>query len=227
MPPLNFTTTDKSSVANGVKILTYGESGIGKTALCSTAPAPFLISAEGGELSIREFKIPMAKVTTVADLVDLHQWCQFSHHASHFETICIDSVTEIAETVLANAKIVIKDGRQIYGALFDQMLATLKGFRDLTGKHVYMTAQMEHNKDPITGVSKYGPAMPGQKLGPKSPYLYDEVFYMGVGQTPQGVSYRYLGTQPTLKYHAKDRSGVLAPIEQPNLTYIINKILGK
>ena len=58
---LNFTTTDRAAQLNGVKVLVYGQAGAGKTVLASTAPAPFLISAEGGELSLRNVQIPMVK----------------------------------------------------------------------------------------------------------------------------------------------------------------------
>jgi hypothetical protein len=88
-----------------------------------------------------------------------------------------------------------------------------------------MVAKMEPTKDELTGVVKYGPAMPGSKLAVKLPYFFDEVFRMGTNKTPQGVEYRFLQTQPDLQYEAKDRSGCLDPIEPPNLANIFNKML--
>lgn len=223
---LNFTTTDRAAQLNGVKILVYGQAGAGKTVLASTAPAPFLISAEGGELSLRNVQIPMVKVTTVDDLRDVYDWCARSNDAKQFQTICIDSLSEIAEVVLNNAKRQVKDPRQAYGELIEKMETTIRLFRDLPSKNVYMSAKMEPTKDELTGVVKYGPAMPGSKLGAKLPYFFDEVFRLGINKTPQGESYRFLQTQPDLQYEAKDRSGVLAPVEPPHLTQLFSKILG-
>ena len=223
---LNFTTTDKAAQLNGVKVLVYGQAGAGKTVLASTAPAPFLISAEGGELSLRTMQIPMVKVTTVEDLRDVYAWCERSAEAKQFQTICIDSLSEIAEVVLNNAKRQVKDPRQAYGELIEKMETTIRMFRDLPGRNVYMSAKMEPTKDELTGVVKYGPAMPGSKLGTKLPYFFDQVCRLGINKAPNGECYRFLQTQPDLQYEAKDRSGVLAAVEPPHLAQLFNKILG-
>lgn len=223
---LNFTTTDKAAQLNGVKLLVYGQAGAGKTVLASTAPAPFLISAEGGELSLRNVQMPMAKVTTVDDLRDIYAWCEQSREAKQFQTICIDSLSEIAEVVLNNAKRQVKDPRQAYGELIEKMETTIRMFRDLPGRNVYMSAKMEPTKDELTGVVKYGPAMPGKQLAVKLPYFFDEVFRLGINKTTQGESYRFLQTQPDMQYEAKDRSGALAAVEPPHLAQLFNKILG-
>jgi len=223
---LNFTTTSEATSKHGVKILTYGRAGVGKTTLCATAPNPVIVSAESGLLSLAGHNIPVIEIKTVEDLIDAHNWCQRSEEAKQFETFCIDSVSEIGEVVLANAKAQAKDPRQAYGELIDKMTTTLKAFRDLSGKHVYMAAKMEPVKDDFTGVTRYMPAMPGTKLGPQMPYLFDEVFYLGINKDTEGQEYRFLLTQPDYQYDAKDRSGTLDPIERPDLKFIIEKILG-
>lgn len=223
---LKFTTTDKAAQLNGVKVLVYGQAGAGKTVLASTAPAPFLISAEGGELSLRHVQMPMVKVTTVDDLRDVYAWCERSAEAKQFQTICIDSLSEIAEVVLNNAKRQVKDPRQAYGELIEKMETTIRMFRDLPGRNVYMSAKMEPTKDELTGVVKYGPAMPGKQLAVKLPYFFDQVFRLGINKTTQGESYRFLQTQPDMQYEAKDRSGALAAVEPPHLAQLFNKILG-
>jgi hypothetical protein len=222
---LKFTTTDQASAANGVKVLVYSDAGIGKTVLCSTAPSPIILSAESGELSLRKMRIPMIEITTVQDLVDAHQWLQNSAEARQFQTVCIDSLSEVAEVVLNNAKRQVKDPRQAYGELIEKMESVIRSYRDLAGKNVYMAAKMEPNKDELTGSVKYGPAMPGSKLAVKLPYFFDEVFRLGINKTPAGESYRFLQTQPDLQYQAKDRSGCLDAVEPPNLTHVFNKIL--
>lgn len=223
---LQFTTTSAAGADAGIKTLVYGPAGVGKTCLCATAPYPIIFSAEAGLLSLRHFNIPVVVIKSVNDLTEAHAWFTQSHEARQFQTGCLDSVSEIAETILSNAKRQVKDPRQAYGELAEKTLATIKAFRDTHGKHIYMTAKMEPMKDEMTGIVKYSAAMPGRQLGPQLPYLFDEVFRLGVQKTAQGQEYRFLQTSLDLQYDAKDRSGALAPIEQPDLTHIFNKIQG-
>lgn len=235
-----------SSVEGGIKCLVYSDAGIGKTVLTATAPAPLLISAESGTLSLRKknlerlygvntpgitYDIPCIFIQGMKDLNDAYQWCASSAEAKQFQTICLDSISEIGEVVLANAKLGVKDPRQAYGELLNQMTTLIRCFRDLNGKHVYMAAKMETMKDEMTGAVKYGPSFPGAKLGPQSSYFFDEVWKLSTGMTAaQGnkpaESYRYLQTQPDMQNVAKDRSGSLAPVIAPHLGHAFSTILG-
>lgn len=229
---LQFSTTSEVSVNNGVKMLIYGRSGAGKTMLTATAPAPLMLSAESGLLSlskanqIRVFKkhvdIPIILIRTLEDLMEAYQFVTESEHAKDFQTVVLDSATEIAEVVLNHAKANSKDPRQAYGDLIDKMGVVFRSFRDIQGKHVVFIAKEETRGQ--NDATLYGPAMPGSKLSQQVPYLFDEVFHMGVGETPEKVKYRFLQTNIDLQYDAKDRSGALEFIEEPDLTKIINKI---
>ncbi len=223
---LQFTTTDRSASDSGVKVLVYGQAGVGKTVLASTAPAPIILSAESGLLSLRRTSIPVILINHINDLNDSLQWLLNSAEARQFQTVCLDSLSEVAEVVLNNAKRQVKDPRQAYGELIEKMELTVRAFRDIPGKNVYMSAKLEPIKDELTGIVKYAPSMPGSKLGTKMPYFFDEVFRLGINKTPQGQEYRFLQTQPDLQYEAKDRSGVLASVEEPNLAKIFSKIQG-
>jgi hypothetical protein len=220
----------------------FARAGLGKTTLTATAPTPVLISAESGLLSLRRdnlerlfgvntpgitYNIPVIQITTIQDLTEVEMWARQSHEAAQFQTICLDSLTEIGEQVLANAKMQVKDPRQAYGELIEKMNITVKAFRDLSGKHVYMSAKEERVKDEATGVALAGPSMPGTKLGPQLPYLFDEVFNLGTSQNPTTKEhYRFLRTRPDFNVDAKDRSGALDEVEYPHLGNIFNKIMG-
>ncbi len=223
---LNFTTTDRAAENNGIKALVYGDSGVGKTVLCATAPAPLIISAEAGLLSLAKVSIPVLVVNNIVDLNDIYKWITESAEAKQFQTICLDSISEIGEKVLANSKLIVKDPRMAYGEMAEKLLLLVKAYRDLPYRNVYFSAKMEKDKDEVSGMMLYQPMMPGKKIGPQLPYLFDEVFRLGVGKDQQGKDYRFLQTSADLQYVAKDRSGTLAAIEQPNLTYIFNKIKG-
>lgn len=236
---LEFTMTSQAAVANGVKCLIYANSGMGKTLLCATAPAPVVISAESGLLVLNKrniekvfgvatpgitYDLPVIKINTVQDLVDALAWLQ-TPQAANFQTVCIDSISEIGEVVLNNAKRQVKDPRQAYGELIEKMQSVIRAYRDLPGKNVYMACKQELIKDDVTGITSYGPSMPGSKLGPSMPYFFDEVFKLGVNKDQTGASFRYLQTSADLQNMAKDRSGALDVMEPPHLAYVFNKIL--
>lgn len=220
-------TTNQIALAHGVKCIVYGPSGVGKTRLVATAPSPLLISAESGLLSLRGFEIPVYPVTSLETLTAAYNWLAQSAEAKQYLTICVDSITEIAEVCLSDAKTRFKDPRSAYGDLIDRMTLILKSFRDLPNKHVYMSAKLERYVDGVNGSIFHQPMMPGKQLGPALPYLFDEVFHMGIAKDAEGKDYRYLRTALDFQYEAGDRSGKLDPFEKPDLTYIFNKIAGE
>lgn len=222
---IKLTTTRQAALLNGVKVLVYGKAGHGKTRLCETAPQPIIISAEAGLLSLRHTDIPVIEIATIQDLDDALAWAKDSAESKQFWTICVDSISEIGEVVLSNAKKSSKDPRQAYGELIDKMGTIIRGFRDLPGKHVYISAKQEVIKDDFSGLSTYGPGMPGSKMGPAMPYFFDEVFRLGIGKLQDGSEYRFLQTRPDMQYDAKDRSGCLDMLEPPDLSGVFNKII--
>jgi hypothetical protein len=185
-----------------------------------------VISAEAGLLSLARYKIPGASVRTLDEIGEVWQWVTGSAEAKQFATICIDSSTEIAEVLLQTLKASNKDPRKAYGELLDKLMLLLRAFRDIVGKHVYITAKEEWAKDEASGALRFQPMMPGQKLGQQLPYLFDEVFRLIVARDQQGKKQHMICTQADYQYEGKDRSGCLDPFEQPNLTAIINKITG-
>lgn len=223
-PGLVITTTDKINLSKGIKSCVYGRSGIGKTRLLATAPAPIIVSAEGGLLSLRDKSIPAIEINTLDDLNRAHDYLS-GPGGNAYHTIGVDSLSDIAEKVLANAKKGTKDGRQAYGVLADQMWQTIWAFRDLVGKQVVMIAKAQYVKDDATGVTRWAPMMPGKNLTQGLAYQFDEVFHLG-SYRGAGGEFIALQTQADLSYEAKDRSGALDFFEYPDLTAVFNKIYG-
>lgn len=217
----------QAAAIHGIKCLVYGKAGHGKTYLARTAPKPIMLSAESGMLSLRDVDIPVMIIKSVEDLTNAYNWIVTSKEGAEYDTIYIDSISEIGEVVLANAKTQSKDPRAAYGELIEKMMMTIKAFRDISGKHVVMVAKQASVTDAVSGTVTYGPSMPGARLGSELPYLFDEVFQIGIGKTPDGVEYRYLRTHPDIQSEAKDRSGILDALEPPDLTHVFNKILNQ
>ena len=177
--------------ANGVKLLVYGNAGSGKTSLIPTLPNPVVFSAEGGLLSIADADVPFVEVSSYDTLMEAYKWVTGSDEAKHFESIALDSISEIAEVVLNHEKKIAKDPRQAYGAMQEQMSDIIRAFRDIPNKHVYFTAKCEKATDE-TGRILYAPSMPGNKTGQQLPYFFDEVLALRVEKDQEGVAQRAL-----------------------------------
>ena len=222
---INVKTTGSLS-ANGVKVLCYGAAGAGKTSLIKTLPNPNVLSAEGGLLSIQDADLPYIEITDMATLQEAYKWLTESADAKGFQSVALDSISEIAEVVLNAEKKATKDPRQAYGAMQEQMADIIRAFRDIGGKNVYMSAKLEKTQDE-QGRILYGPSMPGNKTGQALPYFFDEVLALRVEKDADGNTQRALMCDSDGLWLAKDRSGKLAAWEAPDLGAIIAKIGGK
>ena len=205
------------------KFLVYGGAGAGKTSLIRTLDGKVLIcSAEAGLLSIAGFKCDVAEITSVEDMRDVHRLLSSNKHP--YDWVVLDSLSEIAEQILAGEKARTKDPRQAYGAVIDQTVALCRAFRDLKCG-VYFTAKEERVKDEGTGRMIHQISMPGARLSGQLPYLFDEVFRLvTVKEKDTGELQRWLQTQPEPTADAKDRSGKLDAYEAADLGAIVRKI---
>jgi phage nucleotide-binding protein len=210
---------------NGVKVCVYGASGAGKTSLIRTLPNPVVLSAESGLLSIRDADIPFIEITSMEELQEAYMWCRDSEEAKGFETVALDSISEVAEVVLNHELKKNKDGRAAYGELNTTMTELIRAFRDLPKKHVYFSAKLEKSQDE-TGRLLYNPSMPGKSLTQSLPYLMDEILALRVERDSDGVNQRAIMCDTDGLWLAKDRSGKLEPWEAPDLGEIIRKIGG-
>lgn len=211
--------------SSGIKVLVYAHAGAGKTSLIPTLPSPVVLSAEGGLLSIAGADVPYIEISSMATLKEAYMWAAESAEAAQFQSIALDSISEIAEVVLNYEKKNTKDPRQAYGAMQEQMTDIIRAFRDLPGRHVYMTAKLDKAQDE-QGRMLYSPSMPGNKTGQQLPYFFDEVFALRVEKDAEGNPVRALMTQSDGLWLAKDRSGKLDAWEAPDLGAIIAKIGG-
>lgn len=221
---INVKTTGGLS-ASGVKLLVYGQAGAGKTSLIKTLPNPIVLSAEGGLLSIQDADLPYIEIGSLDDLMEVYEWMS-SPEGMKYESIALDSISEIAEVVLNAEKKTAKDPRQAYGAMQEHMSDVIRAFRDIPGRHIYMSAKLEKSQDEM-GRILYAPSMPGNKVGQSLPYFFDEVLALRVEKDAEGNTQRALMCDSDGLWTAKDRSGKLSTWEAPDLSEIIAKIGGK
>lgn len=221
---VNLRNTNDVSIS-GVKLLVYGAAGAGKTYLIKTLPDPIILSAEAGLLSIRGTNLPYFAIESMADLNEAYSWLTSSDEAKKYQSVALDSISEIAEVVLSAEKKTAKDPRQAYGEMADQMADLVRAFRDLPGKHVYFSAKVEKAQDEM-GRILYAPSMPGNKFAQQMPYFFDEVLALRMEKISDGDIQRALMCESDGIWTAKDRSGQLSPWEEPDLGAIIRKIGG-
>lgn len=218
-------TSDVST--NGIKCVLYGGSGTGKTVMSATAPNPIIISAEKGLLSLAGKDIPYIEVSNVHSIGEAYKYCV----DSEFDTIILDSLSEITVTALAEFKknLIAEsasgkiDARQAYGKVAESIGAMIRNFRDIEGKNVVLIAKERRYEDEDSGIVTFEPYMPGKVLPFDLPYLVDEVFCLQISRKGE----RYVQTLADRKRPCKDRSGKLDDNEHPNFTDIFNKILGE
>ncbi|AIM40755.1 Sak4-like ssDNA annealing protein [Idiomarinaceae phage 1N2-2] len=215
----------KGLSSNGVKLLVYGQAGAGKTSLIKTLPNPVVLSAEGGLLSIADADLPYIEISDMESLNEAYEWLT-SEEGKQFDSVALDSISEIAEVVLSAEKKKTKDPRQAYGALQEIMGDLIRSFRDLPGKHVYFSAKLEKSQDEM-GRMLYAPSMPGNKLAQGLPFFFDEVLALRVEKDGEGNTQRALMCDSDGLWTAKDRSGKLESWEAPDLGEIIRKIGGE
>lgn len=187
---------------NGVKILVYGAAGVGKTRLIATMPDPVILSAEAGLLSIAGSNIPVIEISSFAELQEAWTWLSESEEGKKLNP-CLDSLSEIGETILSAAKKKASDPRQAYGAMQDDCTSLIRAFRDLPGRHVCFTAKLD-DSEPMNR-----PSMPGKSLTRELPYFFDEVFAVRAEKDGEGNDMHIIQTSADAYWTAKDRSGKL------------------
>ena len=209
----------------GAKILVYGMAGAGKTYLARTAPGKVLvISAEAGLLSIRDAQnVEAIEVKSAAEVVEVYEALRSGK--LQYDTVCLDSISEISELLLQAEKAKHKDARKAYGEVQESVTNVMRAFRDLQMHVMFICKEDKVNND---GVFEQAPKMVGTKLGQSITYFFDEVLALRVIEDTDAegnpVQARWLQTRIGQGYVAKDRSGKLEAFEEPNLTKLIEKL---
>ena len=129
-------TTSKAE-ASHIRVLVFGRSGAGKTTMIKTAPKPVILTSEKKLFALKDVEIPTMIIESVEDMEEAVDFLATSKKARKFETVCIDSLSDIAETQLADLKKQYTDPRRAYGDLADIIFEQLRKLREIESKHIY------------------------------------------------------------------------------------------
>lgn len=208
-------------VNQGVKCVVYGGAGVGKTRLCATAPRPIIISAESGLLSLADVDVDYIEISKLSQLDEAYRALKAS---DEYDTICLDSLSEICEVLMEEFLPNHKDARQAYGEMARSVVPMLRKFRDIKGKNTVFTSKLISIKDEDSGKVTEELFLPGKVLSNQVPYMVDELFCLRTDRKGNPI----LQTQPDRTRFCKDRSGALKPEEtEMDLTKIFERIMEK
>lgn len=208
----------------GVKSLIFGGPGSGKTPLLNTAPRPVLCVIEPGMLSMRNSSIPAWEAYTPERFEEFFSWLMQSAEAKAFDTVGIDSISQLAEIYLTKMLGMHKDGRKAYGEMSRKIMEYMNALYYMPQKHIYLIAKQMSVEE--SGSLKRKPYFPGQDLNVKVPHMYDEILHLGMERVPQFQQpVNAIRTRETFDCVARDRSGMLDEIEEPHLEKLFTKAM--
>ena len=204
----------------------YGPSGSGKTFSATTIPGKMLIvSAEKGLRTLVEL-MPDADVAEIDKLDDLREAYEYLSDKQHgYDVVLIDSLSEVGEMALQEAKKATKDGRQAYMTMADTVAGIIKSFNELPLTTIFI-AQEERVANEMIGQVDYlyAPSIPGKSFMAKVPYKLDFVFCLRTRLDTEGKIERAFQTGPNGDYLAKSRSQRLETFESASWEQIFNKL---
>ena len=202
----------------------------------TTPKKVFVVSAESGLLCVQDLLtqglIDGGTIDEPDDINKVKTYCLSNEFKSAgYEWIFIDSLTEIGSIYEKQAKRNHPDGRdafKMWGDYSDKITEMIKAFRDMSNYNVIMTClevpeSIGEGKNTITRIA---PDIAGSKIKNRLTSYFDEVFHMEKIVNNNGKDVVVFSTQRPVGL-AKDRSGKLNAIEEPNLLKIQQKILGR
>jgi AAA domain-containing protein len=152
-----------------------------------------------------------------------------------YDTLFVDSLTAASRLSFAWAELQPeavsdrgrKDLRAIYGQHARTMLGWLNQLQHARGRNVVFVSVLEKNVDDLN-VATWQPQIEGGKTGRELPAIVDEIVTMTWIDFGDRKPVRaFVCTNPNpWGYPAKDRSGRLDQLEQPNLGALIEKLTG-
>lgn len=207
----------------GVKGVIYGGPGTGKTPIMLTAPNAVGIVSEPGMLSIRHSNMPIWTAETYIRIKEFFDWVSKSNEPrQYFQTICVDSGSQMAEIILKEEQAANKDGRRAYMMMSQKVMAIFDTLYYLQGMNVFIICKEGNFED--NGMTKFRPFFPGQDLYVKTPHLYDEIFRIEDANIG-GQMRKAFRTKNAYNCIARDRIGKLNEVEPTDLAHIISKSL--
>lgn len=210
--------------SSGVKAVIFGAAGSGKTPLIATAPRPVLLATEPGMLSLKGCNVPTYQAYTAAKIDEFFAWLKNSNETKNFDTIAVDSTSQMADIYLQEAKKTIKHGLQQYGDMAERTMKNLRDLYFLQQKHTYLIAKEEIKT--VNNTNYRRPFFPGQLLPIEVPHQFDAILHLAkvniLGVQGEQLAFRCVGSYDVM---ARERTGKAAEFEQPHFGNLVTKLM--
>ena len=213
----------------GVKAIVFGPAGTGKTPILNTAPRPVLLATEAGLLSMRGSNIPTYAAFTSKAIDEFFSWFFNSSETKNFDTLGIDSGSQIADIYL-NAALQgtskqgnKKHGMAAYGEMATNTMEHLRTLYYTRYKHVYMICKEEIADVDYQTLRR--PYFPGKVLPIDVPHLYDFILRLAKANVPgagETLAFQCVGNMNVL---ARNRTGNLNEYEPPHFGNLVAKAM--
>lgn len=210
----------------GVKAIIFGPPGAAKTPLIATCPRPVLLATEPGLLSLKGSNVPTFQAFTTAAIEDFFKWFFSSEEVKNFDTLAIDSASQIADIYLQS---ILKGsskagnkmhGQAAYGEMATKVMDHLRPLYYMQQKHAYVICK-EMQDD--SGMKR--PYFPGKQLNIEIPHLYDFLFHLGIKNVPQAGQVLAFQCRQNLDVLARNRTGNLNEYEPPDFSALVSKAM--
>jgi hypothetical protein len=223
--------------AGPLKVLVYGDPGVGKSVFAATAPKPLFIDIERGLRSLKNHPeisqyVKRFPLNTVKELEDLFWKIKEGHEAfADRETIVFDTFSALQKKRLDEQ---LKEGHEKdssknpylatqgdYKGNTQHLRRLIVQFCELDRFHIVVITHATEVKDEFSGALLLRPALT-PKLAETFEELMDVYCYMTSTPEQDGVV-RRIQISPGQRVKAKNRVGGLPPIIQdPNFNMLLN-----
>lgn len=207
----------------GVKSVVYGGPGAGKTPIINTCPRPVLLACEPGLLSMRNSNVPTWQAFTPEAVDEFFLWFFQSNEVKNFDTLAIDSTSEMADIYLQQAERSNKHGLAAYGEMARKVLKHLIPVYYTRYKHTYLIAKQEIISD--GGFTIKRPYYPGKQLPTELPHKFDQILHLDIQNVPGVGQVKAFRCRQSIDVTARDRTGNLAEFEPPDFTALVGKAM--
>lgn len=214
-----------------IKMLVYGDSGVGKTVFSGGFPKPFVIASEEGLLSIAGKDVDYVSVTRWEQIEEIYLHLLKTESRKKYQSVIVDSFTTLQQIALGY--VLEQNGRQFpeqrdWGMLLELMRRFFRQMADLP-YHIVFICLAGTEKDELTGIISEKPAIVG-RMAAEAPAYVDIVMHLTVEMSRKGgetTVTRFGIFQPSSRALAKDRSGKLPTVmKEPTASKVLAKVRG-
>ena len=226
-------------VDDKVRIMVYGETGVGKTRLAGTFPKPFFINANRGLITLRQLGVKPLELKIgrtdhvykiVKDVLRKLKEKEEPFDKLEVETIVFDDLTDLADFLMADRLLHPSPGGKRRDPSFDKPEWDDYGVLRNQLKELCITArELNYNMVGIAGLktemgevgsSQYGKPLILGSFRDHIGYGFDEYYHMtteGEGDKLKYVTYTSPHRGVGVHFECKSRTGLPAKIE--NMDY--------